>query len=367
MTSQLDGYSAFYPPIEGKQFSEDTHREYFGVGFAVRRNAEPLTIDYLFADSPAERAGLKPGDRIVAVDGRPIDPKDIEKATAAIKGPIGTRVVLSVIVKKTGEEQKFPLNRNKITQPTVFAEHFQDSAGEIGYLRVSAFGENTAAEFDRKVKALIEQQVQGLILDLRFNQGGLVPSCQSIANRLLKGGAIVGIRTRDPEGNRTLNADPEECWLPDLPAVVLTNGMTASAAEIVAGALQDHQRALLVGERTFGKGVVQSVFNLDLDDEEDRTAVLKFTTSVYMTPSGRIIEKTLQSQKGAGGLAPDVKITLSEDEQDALRQRFAMLEIPAAYRQDVLEAHDWELPEPEDRPLAAALQLLKGESVTQDL
>ena len=375
MTKELDHYSAFYPPVEGKRFSEETHRQYYGVGFSVRNGAPPLTIDYLFRGSPAERVGLQAGDRIIAVDGLPIDPEDIGAATARIKGPLGTRVKLTIEVKATGETKDFTVPRAQITQPTVFDEHFKDPHGRLRYLRVGAFGENTATEFDQKLKEIRTDaeagQVDGLILDLRFNQGGLVPSCRLIANRFLKAGVIFGIRARDSDDNETKLADPDECWLPDLPLVVLINRYSASAAEILAGALQDHKRALLVGERSFGKGVVQSVYELKVsdDDTDERTAVLKFTTSVYLTPSGRVIEKSLQEQEAGGGLQPDLKVDLSAEKGALveLDQRFTLLEIPARYRAEVLASRGQELPDGNDRQLEAAVRVLHGETIAQDL
>ena len=370
MTRELDRYSSFYPPAEGQRFSEDTHREYFGVGFAVRPETPPVTIDYLFKNSPAEREGLKPGDRIIAVDGVPIDEEDVGKATAAIKGPLGTRVNLTVVTAASGTEREFTVTRAKIQQPTVFMDHFHDPNRSIAYVRINAFGENTADEFDAVLKQCLErgESLQGLVLDLRFNQGGLVPSCVQIANRFLSSGVIVAIRHRDEEKSKVEMANRSDCWAPELPVVVLVNRFTASAAEILAGALQDHKRALLVGDRTFGKGVVQSVYQIPIGEDDERSAVLKFTTSVYLTPSGRVIEKSLQSQKGSGGLEPDVSVRLGEDDQALidLQRRFEILEVPGEYRDAYLAARDRSMRERNDPQLDAALKALQGETLAQD-
>lgn len=374
MTEELDAYSEFFPPEEGKRFSEETHREYFGVGFSVRNDAAPITIDYLFEGSPAEKAGLRPGDRILAVDGEAVDADlDVSRATQLIKGPLGTRVKLHVRVQASGEEADFTVARAKIVQPTVFDEHYVDPEGKLAYLQLTAFGESTADEFDRALERLrpgIEDgSITGLILDLRFNQGGLVTSCERIANRFLREGVIVANRRRNAEESDCTYAIPEECWFADLPLVVLINRYSASASEILAGALQDHRRALLIGERSFGKGVVQSVWQIPIDeDHKDPAAVLKITTSVYLTPSGRVIEKTLQSQNGAGGLEPDIKILTDSDQFMAdLQHRFYLLQIPAAYRDLVLADREIEIPRVDDRPLEAACRVLRGDTVVQDL
>ena len=367
--TRRDPYSSFYTPDRADRFTEETQREYHGVGFSVHADAPPLVIDYLFPGAPAEEAGLDAGDQIVAIDDVDSTQMTVEQATSRIKGPLGTRVKLTV--QRGGEQHTVELARSKIQTPTVFQDHFQDDpadgVGPVGYVRISGFGDHTAEEFDRALENLPEN-CRGLVLDLRFNQGGLVESCRTVANRFLESGVIVGIRHRDESQNISFHADPDECRFAELPLVVLVNGDTASAAEIVAGALQDHSRAMLVGTRTYGKGVVQSIYPLTLDDEEGRKVVVKLTTGEYLTPGGRVIEKAVKrSVPVRGGLEPDVRIRLAESTERALARRFELFRVPARYRDYYLRAYELTLPEPPDRVLEAALALLDGETVVQDL
>jgi carboxyl-terminal processing protease len=255
----------------------------------------------------------------------------------------------------------------------VFDVHLIEDTDHVGYLYVNGFGDKTVEEFDRAMERLSGLGAKALVLDLRFNNGGLLDICRVFANRFIQEGAIVGIRYREPKEGLTHKADPAECRWPALPLVVLVNGESASAAEIVAGALQDHKRALLVGERTYGKGVVQSIWRIPLDDRDpgdgdgDGSVTLKLTTAEYLTPSGRIIEKRVtRQQKVLGGLEPDVKITIDEARTKELLERYRLLLVPERWLPQHLAAHGRTLPPLQDRQLAAALAVLRGETVAQD-
>ncbi len=368
--AELDRYSTFLTPEEGARFNEDTHRQYHGIGFVVRPKAPPLTVDYLFEGSPAEKSGIHPGDRVVAIDGVPIEQFDEVQATAAIKGEEGTLVKLKILCADDGSLRELSVARARIARPTVFTDYYVDPEGKVGYARLDSFGQNTLSQLDRALKDMADKGVSRLVLDLRFNEGGVVDVCKEVANRFLKSGDIVGIRYRDPDKNMTHKADPDHCSVPDWPVVVLVNRYTASASEIVAGALQDHKRAMLVGERTYGKGVVQSIYPLTLEHDHDRKAMLKITTGEYLTPAGRAIDSSIKrspDQTLQGGLSPDIHLKLDPKQEIAVARRLRLLEVPSRYRATYLESHQIELPDREDRQLDAALRILRGETVLQDL
>ncbi len=384
MTKRLDPYSVFLTPEEGKPFAEETHKNYVGVGFALDRSAPPITIDYLFEGSPAERAGLLPGDRVVAIDGVSIEQLEPDHAIEVIKGVPGTSVRLTVRRLATGSDDELTLERSRIQQASVMgAELIEEPGksgepGKVGYLYVDGFGDDTVTELDQAMERLVAQGMAALVLDLRFNNGGLLDVSRLFANRFIPEGVLVSIRYRAPKEGVTHKADPAECKWPKLPLVVLVNGESASAAEIVAGALQDQQRALLVGERTYGKGVVQSIWRIPLEDgggkqdgttanPAERAVTLKLTTAEYLTPAGRIIEKqVMRQEKLLGGLEPDVKIHIDEARTKELQERIRLLHVPERWRAQHLAKHARKLPPLADRQLDAALAVLRGETPAQD-
>lgn len=369
MTKRLDPYSQFLTPEESRPFSEETHKNYVGVGFATDPKAPPITIDYLFDDSPAARAGLLPGDRIVAIDGVAVDGLERDQAIEKIKGEAGTKVRLQVKVLADGRLEEKSLERARIPQESVVGGEMIEGADGVGYLYVDGFGDATVTELDAAMQPLLAAGMKALVLDLRFNNGGLLEVSRLFANRFIKSGPIVGIRYRAPKEGVTHSADPAECRWPELPLVVLINGDTASAAEIVAGALQDHHRAALVGERSYGKGVVQSIWNLPLDDAKggERKATLKLTTAEYLTPSGRAIEKRVtRQQKVLGGLEPDFTVRIDEARGKELTERLRLLHVPARWRARHLANRELKMPALRDRQVDAALAVLRGETPAQD-
>jgi len=369
MTKRLDPYSVFLTPEESRPFAEETHKNYVGVGFATNPKAPPITIDYLFDHSPAEKAGLVPGDRVVSIDGVATATLDREQAIDLIKGAAGTTVKLSVQRAAGGAVEEFSLERTRIPQASVVGHELIEGTDGVGYLYVDGFGDATVRELDWSMEQLIAHGMKALVLDLRFNNGGLLDVSRRFANRFIKEGDIVGIRYRAPKEGVTHRADPEECRWPDLPLVVLVNRESASAAEIVAGALQDHGRALLVGERTYGKGVVQSIWKIPLEDgvPGDREATLKLTTAEYLTPSGRAIEKRVtRQQKVLGGLEADFTVRIDEAREKELAERLRILHVPQQWRAQHLATHGRTLPPLRDRQVDAALMLLRGETPAQD-
>ena len=372
MTKRLDPYSVFLTPEESRPFAEETHKNYVGVGFATNPQAPPITIDYVFDHSPAEKAGLVPGDRVIAIDGTPIEGLAPDAAIERIKGQAGTTVELTVVRAADGAEQKFGLERARIPQTSVVGGEVIPGTDGVAYLYVDGFGDATVRELDFAMEQLAQRGMKSLILDLRYNNGGLLDISRKFANRFLRDGAIVSIRYRAPREGLTHRADPAECKWPELPLVVLVNGESASAAEIVAGALQDHGRAPLVGERTYGKGVVQSIWKIPLGTDDAGSdggseATLKLTTAEYLTPSGRAIEKRVtRQQKILGGLEPDFAVRMPKERGEELAERIRILHVPMRWRATHLATRGRSLPPLRDAQVEAALAVLRGETPAQD-
>ncbi len=329
MLATLDPHSAFLEPDDFRKMREQERGSYAGVGMQIISFGKKTIVDYPLPGTPAFNAGVLPGDAIELVDGQRVAGLNLEQVAGHVKGPPGTSVHLSLAREGSEELIELDLVRNIIPQPTVPIELlFEDNTG---YVRLSSFGERTPAELDKAIEGLETQGLEGLVLDLRDNKGGLLSAGVRVASRFLpKGERVVSHRGRASEErhHRALEDGPT----PDYPVVVLVNCTSASASEIVAGALQDHDRALIAGTNTFGKGLVQSVFSLP----ESTGMVL--TTARYYSPSGRLIQRpydnrsagdyfrepcsaqyrqkqgavrlTAQGRKvyELGGIAPDVRI-----------------------------------------------------------
>jgi carboxyl-terminal processing protease len=242
-------------------------------------------------DTPAARAGIKTGDLIIRIDGKTISGNSLRDATKQMRGEPGTLIMLTILRETESEPFELELERAVVQTSSVKRKNLSDT---IGYLRVSQFQLTTAETFRKQLKMLREKdQFSGLILDLRNNPGGLINSAVSIADNFIDEGVIVSTRGRYKERDQEFVASPSDL-LDGKPIVVLINGGSASASEIVAGALQDHSRALILGTESFGKGSVQTVINIDEDQ------AIKLTTARYYTPSGRSIQ--------ASGIVPDVVV-----------------------------------------------------------
>lgn len=345
MLRVLDPHSNFFDPKSYSLLREEQRGKYYGVGMQVGPRNNKVIVIAPFAGTPAYRAGIRPGDVIVAVDGKPTDNLSTSEVAELLKGPKGTNVKITVLREGTDKPIDFNVMRDEIPRYSVDL-HFMIRPG-IGYMHVSGFQETT----DREVQQALDEMgdIKGLILDLRQNPGGLLSEGVGVADKFLhKGATIVSHHGR---------SSPEKVYRAahgnggkDYPLVVLVNRGTASAAEIVAGAIQDHDRGLIVGETTFGKGLVQTVYPLS------ENTGLALTTAKYYTPSGRLIQreyagvslydyyynhdpsndknqqnrevKTTDSGRpvyGGGGIAPDVKLddTKTNRFQDSLLQKYA--------------------------------------------
>lgn len=284
--NNLDPYSNFLPPINYNQLQEDAQGEFGGLGIEIQKIGDyPRIMSPPFHDTPAERHRLRAGDEIVRIDGVSTKGMDISEVVGQLRGKVGTTVTIHV--KRAGLDNllKFPIERATI--PLKNIPYYGEIEDGIGYIQQVRFNREASHEM---IEALMKLQknnenLKGIILDLRGNPGGLLKAAQEVANRfLLKDSDIVFTQERDPRKKDYFKAESTPSLHPSIPLVVLVNRGSASASEIVAGAIQDHDRGILIGVTTFGKGSVQTVF----DDLPNRAGI-KLTTAYYYTPSGRCI------------------------------------------------------------------------------
>ena len=280
MLRKLDPHSSFHDPKDYAKMREDQHGRYYGVGMGIIEEDNKIYVAQPFENTPSFRAGIHPGDVIATVNGSSTSGWSTDQVSKALRGPKGTHVQVSTTREGQDKPLMFDLVRDEIPNPSVDLEY--EIRPGVGYIRLKVFEETTAREVIEAIDSF--PNLHGLVLDLRGNPGGLVNQAVEVCDHLLaKGQPIVSQRGR---------AFPDEVYKAmqgnggkTFPLVVLVNHGTASAAEIVSGALQDHDRALIVGQTTFGKGLVQSIYNLS-----DGTGLL-LTTYHYYTPSGRLIQR----------------------------------------------------------------------------
>jgi carboxyl-terminal processing protease len=354
MLHVLDPHSNFFDPKSYSLLREDQRGKYYGVGMTVGPRNNKVIVIAPFAGSPAYRAGIHPGDIIAAVDGKPTDNMNTGDVADLLKGPKGTTVHITILREGTDKPLEFAVVRDEIPRYSVDL-HFMIRPG-IGYMHVSGFNETTEKEVQDALDAFYQQgELKGLILDLRQNPGGLLNEGVGVADKFLhKGQLIVSHHGRSSPERRYVATHGNGGR--DYPLVVLVNRGTASAAEIVAGAIQDHDRGLIMGETTFGKGLVQTVYPLSNDTG------LALTTAKYYTPSGRLIQRDYSNVSlydyyfdrdgindtsnkevkltdsgrtvyGGGGITPDVKIdpVKSTPFQDTLLQHYAFFNFGKHY------------------------------------
>ncbi|MBP6513680.1 MAG: S41 family peptidase [Steroidobacteraceae bacterium] len=291
MVSGLDPHSAFLDSEEYEELRVATQGNYSGIGIEVSLEDGFVVVVAPFEGSPAERAGIQAGDAIIAIDGKVLDTTSLADALARMRGEPGTPVRVTIEREDVEEPITYAMQRAAVLVHSVRAELL--APGE-GYLRISQFSETTGSEVEAAIAKLKARgPLKGLVLDLRNNPGGVLEAGIEVADAFLERGVIVSADGRTDESRFSVDAEPGDL-LGGAPIVVLVNGGSASASEIVAGALRDHHRATLVGRTTFGKGTVQTV--LPLSDGQ----ALKLTTSRYYTPSGASIQ--------GKGLRPDLEL-----------------------------------------------------------
>jgi carboxyl-terminal processing protease len=279
MLRVLDPHSNFFDPKSYSLLREEQRGKYYGVGMQVGPRNNKVIVIAPFAGAPAYRAGIRPGDIIVAVDGKPTDNMTTSDVAELLKGPKGTTVRIAVLREGNDKPIEFAVVRDEIPRYSVDV-HFMVKPG-IGYLHVAAFQETTEQEVAQSLDEFGD--IHGLILDLRQNPGGLLSEGVGVADKFLKKGSVIVSHHGRSSPEKVYRAARGS--MKDYPIVVLVNRGTASAAEIVAGAIQDHDRGLIVGETTFGKGLVQTVYPLS------ENTGLALTTAKYYTPSGRLIQR----------------------------------------------------------------------------
>lgn len=283
-----DPYSVFLKPDDFRQLSEATTGNYSGLGIQIDVRDGWITVVAPLPDTPAERAGVQTGDRIVELDGRSTEGWKQDQAVKELRGPAGTKAVLKI--RRSGVDQLLTFN---LTRATIHVRSVQVSMmldDHVGYVSLSPVNETSAREVAQAVDTLLKQGMKSLIFDLRGNPGGLLDQGVAVSDLFLDPEKeIVETRGRAPGSSRQFNDSRPQSW-PRLPIVVIVNGGSASAAEIIAGALQDHDRALLVGTPTFGKGLVQSFWRLTPESG------LKLTTARWFTPSGRTIQRVTRTE-----------------------------------------------------------------------
>ncbi|MBI4804178.1 MAG: S41 family peptidase [Desulfovibrio sp.] len=299
MLQQLDAHSSFLSKEDFKEMQVSTSGEFSGIGIEISVEGGRITVISPIDDTPADKAGLKAGDAILEIEGQSTQDMSLMDAVQRIRGPKGKPVNLTIVHKGSNKPEKLRIVRDAIPIISV-----KSSEVEPGYLlvRITRFNENTTNELKDAVNSYTKSSaLKGIILDLRNNPGGLLDQAVSVSDYFLAKGRIVTIKGKKDEQRKDFDSKKDGSE-PSVPVTVVINAGSASASEIVAGALQDNKRALLVGDKTFGKGSVQTVIPLN-----DGSGI-KLTTALYYTPSGRSIQ--------AEGVEPDFKVPLQDTDKE---------------------------------------------------
>jgi len=301
MLETLDPHSAFMPPTVYKEMQEDTRGRFEGLGIEITLKDGVLTVVSPIEGTPAQKAGIMAKDQIISIDGESTKNFTLMDSVKRLRGPRGTKVTISIMREGFTKPKDFTLVREVIPVRSVRHELLEKN---YGYVRLSQFQEKTDDEFEKAMKALEEENkgpLKGLVLDLRNNPGGLLDQAVKISDRFIESGLIVSVEGRKEDQKMKFFAHPDGGGV-RYPLVVLVNGGSASGAEIVAGAIQDQGRGVIIGTQTFGKGSVQTIIPL-----KDGSG-LRLTTARYYTPSGRSIQ--------AKGIVPDIVVKLARPEEE---------------------------------------------------
>ncbi len=312
MLGSLDPHSQFMEPTDFRDMQNETRSEFGGLGIVVSTKDGVLTVVSPMEDSPGFRAGISPGDQILRINGTTTEKMSLQDAINLLRGEPGQKVTLTIFRPSSKETKDYVLQREIIKVASVKDAKILDQSitgnFKIGYVRITQFNEPTAQELDQKLNELQSQGMQALVVDLRYNPGGLLNSAVDVCGLFLPAKTmVVYTEGRDASQRREYYTSKNEKSRPSFPVVLLINSGSASGAEIVAGALKDLNRAILVGETTFGKGSVQSVIQLP-----DGSA-LRLTTAKYYTPSKQVIHEK--------GITPNIKAALTVDQERALLLR----------------------------------------------
>jgi len=334
MLAALDPHSSYMDAKEYREMMVETRGEFGGLGMQVTMENGLVKVISPIDDTPAARAGIKPGDLILMIDGAPVTDMTLSEAVEKLRGAIGTSVKLTL--RREGNDPfELSLTRADIKVEPV-KSHLEGN--DIGYVRITSFSERAASSLEQAIKALRQQsngKLAGIILDLRNNPGGLLDQAVAVANDFLDQGGIVSIKGRQPQDTRRFDAQPNHDLVRGLPVVVMINGGSASASEIVAGALHDDHRAVLLGTRSFGKGSVQTVLPV-----KESEGAIRLTTALYYTPSGVSIQ--------AKGIEPDVVVEPAKIEKIARAKQQHEADLRGALKNDTV---------PETKPAEAPAQV----------
>jgi carboxyl-terminal processing protease len=302
MLDTLDPHSAFMTPTTFKEMQEETRGRFEGLGIEITMKDGILTVVSPIEDTPAFKAGILAGDQILKIEGELTKNMTLVDSVKRLRGTRGSKVTITIMREGFTKPKEFTLIRDVIPIRSVRHELLEK---QYGYIRITQFQEKTDGDFDKAMKALEEENkgpLKGLILDLRNNPGGLLDQAVKISDRFIESGIIVSMEGRREDQKVKFYAHPADGNLARYPLIVLVNGGSASAAEIVAGAIQDQGRGIIVGTQTFGKGSVQTIYPLK------DGAGLRLTTARYFTPSGRSIQ--------AKGITPDIIVKPSKPEEE---------------------------------------------------
>ena len=337
MLNTLDPHSEFMEPEKYKELQNDTQGAFGGLGIVVSMKDNFVTVVAPMDDSPGFKAGILSGDRIIRIDGKSTEKMSLPDAVKTLRGDPGTDVRLTVFRPSSSQVQEFKLTRSVINIDMVKdvngKKEFPLPDNKIGYVRLVQFGEKTSDDLETALRTLRKQGMQGFILDLRWDPGGLLEQAVDVCEKFLpRGQLVVTTEGRNAAQNSSRYASGRGDEIKGMPMVVLVNQGSASASEIVAGCLQDVKRAIIMGDRTFGKGSVQSILPL-----QDGSA-LRLTTAKYYTPSHKVIHEQ--------GITPDIPVTMSEDEdRDIQLQRSpgGLESLTDKERERAANAHDPQL------------------------
>ncbi|WP_300655082.1 S41 family peptidase [Pseudomonas sp.] len=357
MLSNLDPHSAYLDPESFRELQESTSGEFGGLGIEVGLEDGFVKVVSPIDDTPASKAGIQPGDLIVKIDGQPTKGLSMLEAVDKMRGEAGSKILLT-LVREGGKPFDVELTRAVIKVRSVKSQLLDDS---YGYLRITQFQVNTGEEVGKALNKLRKdngKKLRGLVLDLRNNPGGVLQAAVEVTDHFLKKGLIVYTEGRIANSELRFSADPADAS-EGVPLVVLINGGSASASEIVAGALQDHKRGVLMGTDSFGKGSVQTVLPLN------NNSALKLTTALYYTPNGRSIQ--------AQGIVPDIEVARAKLTQEQGERNIKEADLlghlgngnGGADKPSSSKTSKRARPQDDDYQLSQALSLLKGLSITR--
>jgi carboxyl-terminal processing protease len=345
MINTLDPHSEFMEPDKYDELQKDTQGAFGGIGITIEMKDNFITVLAPMDDTPGFKAGILSGDHIIKIDGKSAEQMGLPDAVQHLRGEPGTDVTITILRPSSGKVMDFKLTRAIIKVDMVKdinnKKEFPLGEGKIGYVRLVQFGEKTSDDLEKALRKLKAQGMQGFILDLRWNPGGLLDQAVDVCEKFLpRGSLIVSTEGQNPSQNTKHVSTGHGDELDGMPMVILANGHSASASEIVAGCLQDYHRAQIVGEKTFGKGSVQSILPL-----QDGSA-LKLTTAKYYTPSHKVIH--------GQGVTPDHEVPMTDDDETSVRLKLhpGLDTLPEKERDEILGTRDIQL----DR----ATDLLRG-------